>query len=132
MGKCRFAILATAVIGLGLVGSAHRTATARAQSNAPAMTASQTAGTMSIEVQNTLVATTCVTCHNDQGKAGGLSLQSFDAAKIEQNAEVAEKMIHKLRAGMMPPQTVRNRPDAVILQAFAASIEAPLDRAAAL
>jgi hypothetical protein len=87
---------------------------------------------MTIIGQNALVATHCSTCHDDEGKTGGLSLQSFDAAKVEQNAEVAEKMIRKLRAGMMPPATVKDRPDAATLNAFAASLEARIDEAAAL
>ena len=57
------------------------------------------------------VNTYCVTCHNDKAKTGGLTLASFDAARPEQNPEVAEKMIHKLRLGMMPPPEVRRRPD---------------------
>ena len=36
-------------------------------------------------------------------KTGGLSLAAFDVAHAAQNAEVAEKMIRKLQAGMMPP-----------------------------
>ena len=41
-----------------------------------------------------------------------MSLQSFDAAKLEEHGELAEKMIRKLRSGMMPPPApvVRNRP----------------------
>ena len=101
------------------------------QSTTPAMAVSHPAAAMPIEAQNTLVASTCVACHNDRGKAGGLSLQGFDAAKVVENAEVAEQMIRKVRSGMMPPQTVRNRPDAATLRSFAASLEAPLDRAAA-
>src|SRR5262249_59326410 len=60
-----------------------------------------------------LVKTYCVGCHNDNGKnrAGGLTLASFDAAHAEQAPEVAEKMIRKLRLGMMPPPGGR-RPDA--------------------
>ena len=73
----------------------------------------------------------CVGCHSEKGKAGGLSLVSFDAAHADQNAEVAERMIRKLRAGMMPPPGAR-RPDGGALQAFAASLEAKVDAAAAL
>jgi len=60
-----------------------------------------------------------------------LSLEHFDAAKAEQNADVAEKMIRKLRAGMMPPAAVADRPDAAVLKAFAESLEARVDAAAA-
>ncbi len=45
----------------------------------------------------------CVICHNDRALTGSLSLAAFDVAKASENAETAEKMIRKLRAGMMPP-----------------------------
>ena len=68
------------------------------------------------ESQTALVKQYCATCHNDRNKnnAGGLSLASFDASKVghdAQVAEVAEKMIRKLRSGMMPPPNAR-RPEA--------------------
>src|SRR5689334_18938186 len=73
----------------------------------------------------------CAGCHSDKGKAGGLSLAAFDASHADQNAEVAERMIRKLRAGMMPPPGAR-RPDADVLQAFATSLETKIDAAAAV
>ena len=89
-----------------------------------------------IESQNALVKQYCATCHNDRNKdnAAGLSLQGFDAAKVGQDpdvADTAEKMIRKLRAGMMPPPGSR-RPEASSLNAFASSMESRLDQAAAL
>jgi mono/diheme cytochrome c family protein len=73
----------------------------------------------------------CIGCHSDKGKAGGLSLVAFDPAHAEQNAEVAEKIIHKLRLGMMPPPGMR-RPDGDALSQFATSLEAKIDSAAAI
>jgi hypothetical protein len=98
------------------------------------MAVAHSAEPMAVEAQNKLVSSTCVQCHSDRGKAraGDLSLEHFDAAQVERNADVAEKMIRKLRAGMMPPPAVRNRPDAATLAAFASALEGPLDRAAAL
>ena len=71
----------------------------------------------------------CAGCHSDRGKAGGLSLAAFDAAAAAQHGDVTEKMIRKLRAGMMPPPGAR-RPDAGSLIALAASLETRIDRAA--
>jgi hypothetical protein len=73
----------------------------------------------------------CVTCHNDRTKAGTLSLALFDAAKAADNTVVAEKMIRKLRAGMMPPAGAR-RPEPAVLTGLAASLETRIDRAAAV
>lgn len=44
----------------------------------------------------------CAACHNDQLLTGNLSLQHFDVAAAPEMAQTAEKMIVKLRAGMMP------------------------------
>ena len=75
---------------------------------------------------NELVEEYCVRCHNERRLRGDLSLESFDAALPEQNAPVAERMIHKLRAGMMPPAGVR-RPPEDSLALLAATLEARLD-----
>ena len=69
--------------------------------------------------QTELVTTYCATCHSERGKAGGLSLANFDAMRAQEHPEVAEKMIRKLRAGMMPPAGAK-RPDAATLDALAA------------
>src|SRR5262245_31347254 len=45
----------------------------------------------------------CVACHNDQLLTGNLSLQSFAVEAAAAGPADAEKMIAKLRAGMMPP-----------------------------
>jgi hypothetical protein len=77
--------------------------------------------------------TYCETCHNDRLKTGGLSLQgrSLDGASLgRDDAETWEKVIRKVRAGMMPPAGAK-RPERAALDAFAGSIETAIDRAAA-
>ena len=83
--------------------------------------------------QTALVKTYCATCHTDRGKerTGNLSFQNFDAAKLEDNGEVTEKMIRKLRAGMMPPPGAK-RPEPAVITALAASFETRMDHHAAL
>jgi len=49
----------------------------------------------------------CTGCHSDRGKAGQLTLASFDANKAADNLVITEKMIRKLRAQMMPPAGAR-------------------------
>ncbi len=78
-----------------------------------------------------LVATYCVTCHNDRLKTAGLSLQPLDLADVPAHAQVWEKVARKLRSGEMPPPTVRTRPDSRTVDAFVAFLESTLDRAAA-
>lgn len=72
----------------------------------------------------------CVVCHSDALKTGNLTLAAFDVAKAEQNAETAEKMIRKLRAGMMPPPGAP-RPDPSVLTDLVVTLETRVDDAAA-
>jgi mono/diheme cytochrome c family protein len=46
----------------------------------------------------------CVTCHNDRAKTGGLSLEKVDIAAPVAAADVWERVVLKVRVGMMPPQ----------------------------
>jgi cytochrome c551/c552 len=121
-----FTALFTAGLGLSLYASAQQTS----QQGSERASALAKAGPAA-DAQTTLVKQYCVTCHNDRAKTGGLSLASFDAAKAAENALVAEKMIRKLRSGMMPPAGVR-RPDETTLAALASALETDIDRAAAL
>jgi hypothetical protein len=88
---------------------------------------------MTPDSQNQLVAQYCAGCHSEKGKAGGLTLagpNGFDATNIDKHAEVAEKMIRKLRAGMMPPPGVR-RPEPEKIAALVTALETKIDSAAA-
>jgi hypothetical protein len=72
----------------------------------------------------------CLTCHNDRVKAGSLTLAGLDAASVDGHAEVWEKVVRKLRTGMMPPEGVPKPPPAA-RAAFTTALETSLDRAAA-
>ena len=72
----------------------------------------------------------CVTCHNDARRTGGLSLEHADLSAIPRNAETWEKVVRKLRVGMMPPPGMP-KPDRAQLEALTARVESVLDRAAA-
>jgi mono/diheme cytochrome c family protein len=73
--------------------------------------------------------TYCVTCHNQRLKTAGLTLDTLDLTKVPQQAEIWEKVIVKLRAGMMPPAGAR-RPDPATYEALTSWLETELDRAA--
>jgi cytochrome c553 len=73
--------------------------------------------------------TYCVTCHNDKLKTGNLSLEQISLDRAGADAETLEKVIRKVRAGLMPPAGAK-RPDRQTLDAFAGSIENAIDRAA--
>ena len=71
----------------------------------------------------------CTGCHSERGKAGGLSLASFDVAQAVDHAPVSEKVIRKIRSGMMPPPGAR-RPADTALAALADALETRIDKAA--
>jgi hypothetical protein len=99
----------TAVIVVSLAGgvAAQRPAV-RSAPPRPAPMGSHPAEHRLTAAESTAVALQyCVTCHSERGKAGGLSLAGFAAATAEASADVAEKMIRKLRVGMMPPPGAR-------------------------
>ncbi len=78
-----------------------------------------------------LVEKSCVSCHNDKTKTGGLSLQGLSLTDVPAHGAVWEKVLLKVRSGEMPPPTVRTRPDPAAAAAFASFLENTLDAAAA-
>ena len=73
----------------------------------------------------------CVTCHNDRLKTASLSLETLDVATPGDHAELWEKVVRKLRAGVMPPPDVR-RPPLLEYEALRDWLETEIDRKAAL
>ncbi|MGA0203483.1 MAG: DUF1592 domain-containing protein [Pseudohongiellaceae bacterium] len=89
----------------------------------------------------------CVICHNqavvasipqpDEGllttqlRNLGLSLDTEDVSDLSKNPEVWEKVVKKLRVGVMPPPTYP-RPDAAAYNEFRNWLETELDRVASL
>ena len=72
----------------------------------------------------------CVRCHNERLLRGNLTLEAFDVEAAHERAPTAEKMIRKLRAGMMPPPGQR-RPSPDTLLALVETLETVVDREAA-
>ena len=72
----------------------------------------------------------CVTCHNQKLKTAGLLFDRMDVSRLGENAEIWEKVVRKLRGGMMPPQGMP-RPDAATTEAFIGQLAGALDRASA-
>ncbi len=71
----------------------------------------------------------CGQCHNERRRNGELSLEGFDVARAGQQAPTSERMIAKLRAGMMPPPGVP-RPEGDTLTVLAETLERLVDDAA--
>ncbi len=77
-----------------------------------------------------LTARYCISCHNDRLKTAGLSLERLDPADAASHPETWEKVIAKLRTGMMPPAGAP-RPNAEVIAGFVRHLEDTIDRAAA-
>jgi len=78
----------------------------------------------------TVVTQYCAGCHNDRTRSGGLSLTGLDPSNVPADAEVWEKVIRKVRTGMMPPSGVKH-PDPATRATFVTTLASTLDRAAA-
>ena len=72
----------------------------------------------------------CVTCHNQRLQTAGLTLDALDVGAVAARPEVWERVVRKLRAGLMPPAG-RPRPAADEYDDLARWLESRLDRAAA-
>jgi len=71
----------------------------------------------------------CMGCHSDRVKSGGLALSQLNLDDVDQSAEIAEKVIRKLRGGLMPPAGAR-RPDSHAAAEFVSWLETKIDAAA--
>ena len=123
-------VLAFGLVTAGTVvlAQAPKPASPASQGTPAATTASRQAGPSSLPPaarpkglaavdQHALVAKYCVSCHNDRMKAGDMSLATFAEWKATEHGETLERMIRKLRAGMMPPSGAA-RPDDATLEAM--------------
>jgi mono/diheme cytochrome c family protein len=82
----------------------------------------------SVSPEATFLNQYCIGCHNNRAKMAGLALDTLDVAKVGPAAETWEKVVKKIRTGMMPPSGSK-RPDRAALDRFAGELEARLDRA---
>jgi hypothetical protein len=123
MGVMRHGVIAAAgcVLAVAMVSASRPAASAPARHAAPAVLPAPTA--------REVIENYCLQCHDNDKQKGDLTLEAFDPAKADSHAEVAEKIVRKLRAGMMPPPGAE-RPSDDALAAFAATLETKLDAAA--
>src|SRR5262245_5705949 len=72
---------------------------------APARTQVPSVVPATVSVQRAFLDRYCVTCHNQRARTASLSLESsdMDVSNVGAQAEVWEKVVHKLRARAMPP-----------------------------
>src|SRR5262245_40414737 len=95
----------------------------------PAASQTPTASPITSAPYRALLDQYCVTCHNERAKTASLMLDKMDLDRVATSAETWEKVIRKLRGGMMPPQG-RPRPSNEDAYKFVSWLESSLDRAA--
>jgi hypothetical protein len=105
---------------LSLVGST--------QAGAPPTQPPAASGTTS--PQRALVTRYCVGCHNERLRTASLALDTLDVTDVAANPDVWEKVVRKLRGGLMPPAGLP-RPDSATYEGFVEWLEGELDRRAA-
>ncbi len=97
---------------------------------AQAAALAQGQGGAPLPAQRAVIEQYCVVCHNQKMKTAGLLLDKLVVAPVGDHAEQWEKVVRKLRAGMMPPSGMP-RPNAATYEALTEALENDLDRAAA-
>ena len=115
------AVLAAAGLPQARVGAQQPSSSTTTEVSAPSATTEPRA----------LLDRYCVTCHNERLQTGGLALDTLDLSDVAHDAAVWEKVVRKLRGGVMPP-VGRPRPDSATYAALVSWFEAELDGAAAV
>ncbi len=116
---CALTALAAASIGVRADRAPAQAASVQAAPPAQATAVSDQA----------LVQTYCLTCHNNRVKTGGLTLEGMNPSEAAAHGEVWEKVVLKLRGGMMPPRGMP-RPDDPTMDGLITSLETSIDRVA--
>ena len=104
-----------------------------AQSTSPQAARREPTPSFAVSQQRALLDGYCIGCHNQRAKAAGsvpLALDTLDPSQVGADAATWEKVVRKLRSGMMPPAG-RPAPDTTSRSAFLSRLETDLDRAAA-
>ena len=78
-----------------------------------------------------LVEKHCLSCHNNDLRTAGVSLQELDPADVARNPAIWEKVLRKVSSHEMPPEG-SPAPEAAARAEFVAHLEKALDQAAAV
>lgn len=71
----------------------------------------------------------CLSCHNRRQNTAGLMLDAMDLNQVPAHADVWEKVVRKLRVGLMPPAGMP-RPDEASTRNLVSWLESQIDQAA--
>jgi hypothetical protein len=127
--RCRRAwtLVACFLIASGMAGAASRMQAAPIPRQASDLHPST-----DVAAERAVLQRYCLTCHNQKLKDQGvvpIALDTLDISKLGADAETWERVVRKVRTGLMPPPG-RPRPDKAAHDRFATWLETELDRAA--
>jgi Protein of unknown function (DUF1592)/Protein of unknown function (DUF1588)/Protein of unknown function (DUF1585)/Protein of unknown function (DUF1587)/Protein of unknown function (DUF1595) len=117
-------------MGLGLVITAVLSLAFVMQGQAPqraASTAKAAPSPQAVTTQQAMLNEYCMECHSRTARSGNLSIEDLNLARVAENRKEWEKIVRKLRAGMMPP-VGQDRPDDATYKGFITWLENELDR----
>ncbi|MYI46687.1 MAG: DUF1587 domain-containing protein, partial [Gemmatimonadetes bacterium] len=132
MSRYAIALLLAGAVGIGIAGRETPVSYPVPPAAVPGTAAQASFATENPAAAgpNEIVARYCVRCHNESRRIQNLVLEGFDIADAAQRRPTIEKMIRKLRAGMMPPSGMP-RPEPEDLAAMVTELETTMDRIAA-
>jgi mono/diheme cytochrome c family protein len=107
------AIMSIAFVALGQTGDPQR----------------QSSDSGAVSAQRAVSDQYCVACHNQQ-RPNGVALDRLDFARVSESPEAWERVVRKVRAGMMPPSGAP-RPSRATLDTLVVWLENELDRSPA-
>jgi cytochrome c5 len=118
-------------ISAGLIvsaqGTGQKAATTQTAPAASSASAVKPAAPPSYEAAKAVLDEYCVECHNKTAKTANLAIDTLNIAHVQENVKDWEKIVRKLRAGMMPPAG-QERPDKETYMALITWLENELDR----
>ena len=129
MSQLNWKVLKISFAGLALILSAPVHSYAQ-QPPAPQRVQPRNAGLSPASSQRQFLDRYCVACHNPSLKSGDLNLVHPDLSKLATEPELWEKVVRKLRTGVMPPPNVP-QPAGADRLAILKSLESSLDAASA-
>jgi mono/diheme cytochrome c family protein len=121
-GKAKSLALAALVLSLTTLGGPLQSGAGAQRSATPTASSAAVAAT-----QRAILDQYCVSCHNDKARRANLSLEKLDLTGVADHAELWEKVIRKLRAGVMPPAGMR-RPALAEYEGLRDWLESEIDR----
>lgn len=127
-------VVTIGLAGLALIVFLGFQARPSAQQTAPQVEVAQSSSPASavspVSSHRRMIDRYCVTCHNQRLVTAGLTLDDADVANPGEGPEIWEKVVRKLRTGMMPPPNMP-QPSMEDRRALLSWLETPLDTTAA-